>query len=242
MAQDPYYGDDQPVEATNIPPWPGYDDPWAQQFQDFIGGLDIQGISEGIRNQAPGGFLEMLTQFIPPGQIAQFAMNQFSGKGIAPKVERYKELGLGQVNRAFTGVYDTERQKMAATGGRGSSFQAALEAKGRGALGTARAGVETGALGYEEELRTAGWEKGMGVVGAVQKALRGDVEASNQYVSMILENILGVRGQDLDAMMAAGDMNFEQFMAMMEHEQWMQEISRGGRDVPPPINISPTFT
>ena len=232
MAHNPdHYGGGE--EAWDLPPQPEVED-----FSDYW--LDLLEGYEGLEwpdfgDFRPDSFLGMLSQQIPIENIIGFAKNQISGKNVAPRVEKYRELGLGQVNRAFSSYYDVERGREAAQGGRGSSFGARKRAEGRGALGGARAGVESKALEYEDVLRDAGFSKGMNVLGALQGAQRGDESAMLNYGNMLIQSmypqLAALGGQaDIIQMLQSGDMSMAEFQYLMDQAEW--EMRHGGPDEP----------
>lgn len=150
-----------------------------QQYQDFP--------SMDVDIEQPTGFLPMIAEQIPIERIISFAMNQIGGKGIPGRVDPYRERMQAGVERTFSDIYDVGRAEEAATGGRGSSFAAAKRMQGREAYAGATRGVETEAQRYEDFLRGTGRQTGMGVLGALESAKRGDVGAQQQYEQLLIQ-------------------------------------------------------
>lgn len=202
-------------DLSNPPVFQPWENPYADELEGLLGGPPGMDWLEIARNMEPGAFLDMLPY--GEGQIWDYITKKLTGAGAGERAGEYRELGLGQVNRAFTDIYDEERQRVAGTGGRGSSFQAARESEGRAALGGARADVEAGALEYEDALRREMFGQGMGALGAYEGAFRGDEQAQANYQQFLAQSLY----PELQAL--GIDVSILQGLSMQEMQAWMDE-------------------
>lgn len=181
---DPPLTDYDPDEAWDYPP---YIPPGTQGYQGWEDVVSrYEDIDYGTIGE-PVPIMSMLGQTFGMKNIIQYMKNQFSGRGVGRRVDKYRELGLGRVNRAATKYYDKMRGKSAAEGGRGSSYAAATMARGVGELAGQRADIETGAMGYEDRLRGQAWERGTGVAKLLETAIRGDEKAQRAMLQQVFE-------------------------------------------------------
>jgi len=173
----------------------GYND-WASRM--YGGSQDFNNTLSGVRGIQQTPFLDRLPW--NNEQITGYIQNQLTGKGASERADKYKTAAMRQLNQSVIPEAQQYTSDVAATGGRGSSFDAAMRAKGRVALGGARAGVELNAMTYEDALRQAMQERGMGALGAYEGAARGDWTQALQQGQLALSSLdpeLASRGQDI---------------------------------------------
>lgn len=232
MPDNTQYPEYDPENAWDMPPYippgtSGYEglNEMYGAYEDF----DYGTIDEPIP------IMSMIGQTFGMKNIIQYMKNQFAGKGVKKRVDQYRDLGLGQVNRAFTGAYDKLRGTSAATGGRGSSYAAAAKAKGIGQLAGARADVEAGAMGYGDKLRGEAWGRGTGIAGMLESAIRGDESSQRATLQQMFQQ-MGLEQTGMAAqtgiMGNIAGMERQDAMNYMQHmwRQWQAE--HGGPDSP----------
>lgn len=232
MPHNTEYPDQEFPNAWDFPSYVPPGTEGAEGWQDMLG--KYENFDYGTIDE-PVPMMSMIGKTFGMKNIIQYMKNQFSGKNIGGRVDKYRDLGLGQVNRAFTGAYDKLRGKSAAEGGRGSSAAVAAKVKGVGALAGARADVESKAMGYEDKLRGEAWGRGTGIAGMLESAIRGDEASQRASMQQMLQQ-MGLKQEGLGAMTGIyGNIaGMEQQNAMNYMQQlWRQyNAEHGGPDSP----------
>lgn len=164
------------VEGTNLPSYVGQSD-FYKQIRDWLwnrinGGMPGQGVLDRVRNLEPTPFLDRLPW--SGGQIADYAGNLMSGKRASQIATDWGNRAMDELKKTAYQGYKSMSGQSAATGGRGSSAEAALKAKGLQAFGSAKTDVLNTQQNLEETMRNSDFTKGMGVLGAYQSAANQD--------------------------------------------------------------------
>lgn len=208
-SKDPYYdptaqygSETNPYAKTNVPQY--QTNPYQQQIMDWLN--NNMGGPEGWQNtvgqvQDTANNVQPFMSKLPwgQGQIGQWLTNQMSGKGAADRAAKYRGLGMGQVNRAYTAAGNKLAQTSAEQGGMGSSEAAMMKARGLEGLVGARAGVEGASMEYEDALKNNMFQKGMAGLGAYEGIARGDRADEMNSANMLLNSLqpgMNVWGQN----------------------------------------------
>jgi len=168
---------------------------------DYELGYEPLGFEELINRllgiERPSPFMESFygATGLGPEQIGSYITRMFAGGPAKKRAGEFEERGLADVNRLAAQMFRRERLRSAATGGRGSSAEAALKARGVGELAGARAGVRGEAAELETMLSQMFHQRGMGALGMWQGAERGDIQQLQDWGQLMLGTTGPVLGQ-----------------------------------------------
>ena len=219
------------VTNTNLPGYVTPDNQWIYDLimENYGAGQGIEGILERIRGIEPTPFLERL----PFGQeqIGQFIANKLSGKGVSERAEQYTRQQIDALNRMATKEARKYEAGMAATGGRGSSFDAAMRAKGKAAIAAGRGEARQRGMEYEDALRRQAFQQGMGALSAYEGAARGDWEQALQGGQLLLGSLapeLQAYGLDMETLHDLWQMHYSDAMSENEFNLMLYQLLKSG--------------
>jgi hypothetical protein len=159
-----------PTLRWNPPTWQGPNQDYTNAQNGIYGNLGgpggFSGLMQRIEGMQPTSLLKGMydTLGVTGKQAGSYVMGQLSGKNASARADRYRADEMARTNRDFSKSYAQQKTLASGKGLSGSSFDAMARAAGTGELASARNQVDLNSLNYEDTLRQAGFNRGMGAL------------------------------------------------------------------------------